>query len=65
MNNIIIGVPEENGEGFKSIMLSWYIMEKDETSESQYQAVVETFSVDRDLIIVWSEIIEHKYPGQE
>ena len=30
--NFIIGVPEENGEGFNSIMLSCSILAKDETS---------------------------------
>ena len=52
MKNVIIGLPEENGEGFKSIMLSCSILARDETLESQCKAVVETFSEGRNLIII-------------
>ena len=44
MQNVITGAPKENGEGLNSIIISCYIIENDETSEPQCQAVVETFS---------------------
>ena len=65
MKNVIVGVSEENGEGLKSSMLSYSIIEKDEASESQWKALVETLIEGRDLINIWREIIERDYPGQE
>ena len=50
MQNVITGAPEENGEGLNSIIMSCSIIAKYETSESQCQAVVETFNEGIDLI---------------
>ena len=65
VQNVIISVPEKNGEGFKSIMISLSIIAKDEKLESQCQAVVEKFSEGRDLFNIRKEIIEREYTGWE
>ena len=46
-------------------MLSLSILAKDETSESQYQAVFETFGEGRYLVDIWREIIDRDYPKRE
>ena len=65
VQNVIISVPEKNGEGFKSIMISLSIIAKDEKLESQCQEVVEKFSEGRDLFNIRKEIIEREYTGWE